>query len=110
MHYSFRFVLATLAVWRITHLVTREDGPWDLALRLRRGLRTGMAARMVSCFYCLSLWVALPFAGFMKGDAVETLVGWLAISGGASLIERLGPQAADLKVEETEPWDVAAKQ
>jgi hypothetical protein len=109
MHYTFRFVLATLAVWRVTHLVAREDGPWDLVLRLRRGLGAGMLARLVACFYCLSLWVALPFAWFLKGETVETFVGWLALSGGASLLERLGRQSLELKVEEAEPWDVAAK-
>ncbi len=109
MHYAFRFLLATLAVWRVTHLLAREDGPWDLMLRLRRGLGAGMLARLVACFYCLSVWVALPFAWFLKGDAVETLVGWLALSGGASLLERLEGRPLELKVEEAEPWDVAAK-
>ena len=109
MDYAFRFLLATLAVWRVTHMLSREDGPWDLVLRLRRSLGTGMPARLVACFYCLSVWVALPFAWFLKGDAVETLVGWLALSGGASLIERLGREPLELKVEEAEPWDVAAK-
>ena len=34
-------VLGALAVWRITHLLAAEDGPWDLVLRLRKaaGLR-----------------------------------------------------------------------
>jgi hypothetical protein len=109
MHYAFRFLLATLAVWRVTHVVAKEDGPWDLMLRLRRGLGVGVLARLVACFYCLSIWVALPFAWFLKGDAAETFVGWLALSGGAILLERLAREPVDLKIEEEHPWDVAAK-
>jgi len=109
MHYSFRFALATLAVWRLTHLLAREDGPWDLTLRMRRGLREGRLADLGTCFNCVSVWVALPFALFLRGDVVETLVGWLALSGGASLLERLGSPPLELKVEEAQPWDVAAK-
>jgi Protein of unknown function (DUF1360) len=110
MHYSFRFLLATLAVWRITHLLSHEDGPWDLTLRVRRILARGMLGKLLSCFYCLSIWVAMPFAWFLKGNYAETLVGWLALSGASVLLERATRQSFDLKIrEEEEPWDVAAK-
>jgi hypothetical protein len=109
MHYSFRFALATLAVWRVTHLLAREDGPWDILQRLRRQLGAGLLSRLVACFYCLSVWVALPFAWFLKGDAAETFVGWLALSGGAILLERLTREPVELKIAEEERWDVAAK-
>ncbi len=109
MHYSFRFVLAVLAVWRITHMLSREDGPWDILVRLRRALGAGMLSKLVACFYCLSVWVALPLAWFLKGSIAETLVGWLALSGGAILLERLVGEPVELKIEEEHPWDVAAK-
>ena|ERR1051326_6954387 len=109
MHYAFRFVLATLAVWRLTHMLAREDGPWDLLVKLRRALGSGMAGKLAGCFYCLSVWMALPFAWFLKGDASETFVGWLALSGGAVLLERASGESLGLKVVEEEPWDVAAK-
>ena len=35
-----RLVLAALAVWRLTHLLAEEDGPWGLVARLR-----GLAGR-----------------------------------------------------------------
>src|SRR5205823_4545131 len=97
MHYSFRFLLATLAVWRITHLLSQEDGPWDLMLRLRRAFASGMLKKLVGCFYCLSVWVAMPFALFLKGDFAETFVSWLALSGGAILLERVTRERFDLK-------------
>jgi len=109
MHYTFRFVLATLAVWRITHLLSHEDGPWDVFLRLRRTLGDSIIGKLVACFYCLSIWVALPFAGFLQGNATETFVGWLAISGAAVLLERLNREPLEFKIEEEERWPVAAK-
>ena len=109
MHYAFRFLLATLAVWRVTHIVAREDGPWKILQRFRSRLGYGMLGQLVACFYCLSIWVALPFAWFLKGDAAETFVGWLALSGGAILLERLSRESVELKIEEEHPWDVVAK-
>ena len=33
--------LGILAVWRVTHLLHAEDGPWDVLYRLRRRLGDG---------------------------------------------------------------------
>lgn len=109
MHYAFRFVLATLAVWRVTYMLAREDGPGKSFQRFRTKLGDGMLGQLVACFYCLSIWVALPFAWFLNGDVAETFVGWLALSGAAILLERLPRESVELKIEEDHPWDVAAK-
>lgn len=82
-----RFLLAVLAVWRITHLLTREDGPWALVARLRLALGQGFWGGLIDCFKCLSVWVAAPFAFFVGGDWIEMLVAWLALSAGAILLE-----------------------
>ena len=60
-----RFVLAALAVWRLTHLLAAEDGPWDLILRARGRLGATIWGKMLDCFNCLSLWIAIPFACFV---------------------------------------------
>ncbi len=85
-----RFVLAVLATWRVTHLLASEDGPADLIFRFRRLLGQSLAGTLMDCFNCLSLWVAAPMALFVSRQATEWLVSWLAISGGACLLERLG--------------------
>ena len=87
-----RFVLAVLATWRITHLLAREDGPADLIVRLRRSLGASFLGKMMDCFGCLSLWIAIPMAFFVGGDALELVLIWLALSGGAFLLERAGPE------------------
>ena len=51
--------LGILAVWRVTHLLQAEDGPWDMVVRFRLWLADGFWGRLLDCFYCLSIWVAL---------------------------------------------------
>jgi hypothetical protein len=100
MHYGFRFLLAVLAVWRLTHLLSKEDGPWDLLRRFRVQLGNGLWGDLFSCFYCLSIWVALPFAFFLGVSLPEELVGWWAISGGAAILERLSREPLEFKFKD----------
>ncbi|HET6764353.1 MAG TPA: DUF1360 domain-containing protein [Longimicrobiaceae bacterium] len=85
-----RLVLAVLACWRVSHLLAREDGPWDAVARVRAVLGRGMLGRMMDCFYCLSVWAAAPLAFFVAPGWAERVVAWLAVSGGACLLERMG--------------------
>lgn len=80
--------LALLATWRLTHLLSQEDGPWDLVVRLRRVLGDSVLGRMLDCFYCLSVWVAAPLALVVASGWSDRILSWLALSGGACLIER----------------------
>ena len=80
--------LGILGVWRVTHLLAAEDGPWDAVARVRHKLGDGVLGRLFDCFYCLSLWVAMPFAWSLGTSVRESLLLWLAMSGGAILVER----------------------
>ena len=82
------FVLATLAVWRISHLLALEDGPFDLIVRLC--VRLGDAGRVLDCFYCMSLWVAAPMALFVSPTGQNWWCIWLALSGAAGLLDSIG--------------------
>jgi hypothetical protein len=88
MGLTFRFVLAALAVWRVTHLLASEDGPADLVFRLRARLGPGFLGKLMDCFYCLSFWVAAPFAFVVTRQLVAWLLVWIALSGAACLLER----------------------
>ena len=85
----FVFVLAILAVWRLTHLLQAEDGPFDLFFRLRRRLGESIFGRLLDCFYCLSIWIAAPAAWLVGRDWPERLLLWLALSAAAILVERV---------------------
>jgi hypothetical protein len=84
-------VLVVLCVWRITHLLSSEDGPFDAVARLRRQFH-GLWRAAVDCFYCLSLWIALPFALLLGDGWLERLLLWPALSASAILLERLTTQ------------------
>ena len=87
-HVAVRFMLSALAVYRVSFLVAREDGPWDLFRRLRLAAKDTGAGRLVACVTCLSIWVALPLAWFVGSSWIERLVGWWALSGAAVLMDR----------------------
>lgn len=80
--------LGILAVWRITYLLHAEDGPWDVVVSLRRRAGEGFWGQLLDCFYCLSVWIAAPFAGYLGKTLSERLLLWPALSAGAILLER----------------------
>jgi hypothetical protein len=84
-----RFTMSILAVWRVTHLLALEDGPADLVFRLRAWVGNSAVGRAMDCFYCLSVWIALPFALLLTGNWLDRMLGWLALSGAACLLEKL---------------------
>lgn len=87
----FSFVLGVLATWRVTHLLAHEDGPWDAVLRLREALGNGFWGHLLDCFYCLSIWIAAPFAFAVARDPTGWGLAWIGLSGAACLLERLTP-------------------
>jgi hypothetical protein len=89
----FRFVVAVLATWRIAHLAAHEDGPFDVIVQLRARAGDGVMGRLMDCPYCLSLWIAVPPTFWLGDTWIEWVMGWLAVSGGASLLERSGRHA-----------------
>jgi hypothetical protein len=94
---AYWLLLATLAVWRVTHLATAEAGPWNVMGRFRTWAGRGMIGQLLDCFYCASLWVSAPAAwivvslvsGTPQRDLRELGLLWLALSAGAILLERV---------------------
>ena len=85
----YLLVVGVLGVWRVTHLLQAEDGPWEFVVRLRSHAGNGTWGRLLDCFYCLSLWIALPFAWLCGDGWVERLLLWPALSAGAIFVERI---------------------
>jgi hypothetical protein len=83
------FLIVSLAIWRITHLLSKEDGPFDVIYRLRKWAGEGLWGQLLDCFYCLSIWVSLPFALWTGATVQEKLLFWMAYSGLACLLEKL---------------------
>src|SRR5690349_13979521 len=93
-----RFALASLATWRITHLLAHEDGPGDVIYRLRTLGGDGFWGRLMDCFYCLSLWIAAPLTPFVTTrNATDAVMIWVALSGAACLLERATAPAVQIE-------------
>ena len=85
----YELTLGILVTWRLTHLLSRESGPWDIIARFRQFAGTGTLGDLLDCFYCLSLWIAAPLAFVFAQVWTERLLLWPALSAGAILLERL---------------------
>jgi Protein of unknown function (DUF1360) len=76
----------------VTHLLASEDGPADIIVRFRALLGQSIVGKLMDCFNCLSLWIAAPAALLVSRRPLEWLLIWLALSGGACLLERIGQE------------------
>jgi hypothetical protein len=83
------FPIAVLGVYRLSHLIASEDGPFDLVTRVRGAAGNGVFGRLLDCSLCLSLWLAVPFALLLATAPGEGVMLWLGLSGGSVFLERL---------------------
>jgi hypothetical protein len=80
--------IGALCVWRLTHLLHAEDGPFNAAASLRRRAGDGFWGKAMACFYCLSLWIALPVTLLLNVGLARFLLLWPTLSGAACLLEQ----------------------
>jgi hypothetical protein len=81
-------VLSVFAVWRLTHLIGKEDGPFDIIFSVRKKAGNSFFGKLMDCFYCLSIWIALPFGIWLGQNWIEKILVWFALSGAAALLEQ----------------------
>lgn len=98
----FLLVVTSLVCWRVTHLFNKEDGPFEVIYRLRKLAGAGFFGSLLDCFYCLSLWTALPLGIWLGQDCWQKILFWWAISGAACLLEQA--TAASKKSQDTLPY------
>ena len=79
--------MGALATWRLAHLLHAEDGPFDVVVKLRRAAGSSVLGRAMDCFGCTSLWSAALLACLLQTGWRERVLGGLACSGAAILLE-----------------------
>lgn len=84
---AYWLVVGILGVWRIAHLVTAEDGPWNVVGRLRTRAGSGRCGELMDCFKCVSVWAAVPFGVALGETWSRRLLLWPALSAGAIVLE-----------------------
>ena len=93
------FVILSLAVWRLSAMLSQEKGPWDVFAKLRERLGvkedelsrygTSQPSMLIVCLWCLSVWIGFivaVFYYFLPGETVAVALV-LSLSSGAILIE-----------------------
>lgn len=80
------FVLASLATYRLSRMLTNEEGPFS-AFTWLRGLapKNTWIGRGLECIMCMSVWVALPLALYIDWSWTLPLT-WLGLSGATIII------------------------
>ena len=89
MNYLEKYFVVVIIVWRLTHLFSAEDGPFDLIIRFRKLLGDSFWGKLMDCFYCLSIWIGLLFACLLGSGPKEIIMLTLYYSGASILVEKL---------------------
>ena len=81
-------ILSILAVYRVSYLIAREDGPFNVAIRLRTAVQMGRGdswvAGGIACPLCISFWLSWVAAViFWDGHLSNYILMALGIAGGA---------------------------
>ena len=78
-----------LAGWRLAFFITREEGPWRIAERLRNRFPLGGAT---SCVYCASFWTTLLMAALWLNGLSFVVLVFAASAAGLMLAVYSGAQ------------------
>lgn len=79
-------ILVCLAVFRLTILITDEDGPRYMFANFRAWSTQHLYPYFdADCSYCVSLWLSLP-AALIVASGWWILLYWFAIAGVASFL------------------------
>lgn len=75
------FLLLSIATWRLSYMIVKEDGPYNILTRFRARFSLG---GLTTCIYCLSVWIAaLLYVVFIYAAPIVYV---LAVSGGALML------------------------
>jgi len=81
------FIVASLATYAVSTLVSAYDGPGMIFASLRRVWPNSWLQDLLECPVCLSVWVSVPFALLISSDWQQFLLNWLGAVGVVILIK-----------------------
>lgn len=85
---ALTFLIAGLAVYRVSRMIADEEGPFMVFSKLRGLARPDTwVARGLECIMCVSVWVALPIALVIDWTWTAPLT-WLALSAVTVIIRK----------------------
>ena len=93
---ALQLIGVSLAVWRLSSMVVREDGPADIFSRIRSLLHAEKqetwVQRGLNCVLCVSFWVS-AIAGVwaytqMQFNLQQAILAWLGTAGAVMLLHK----------------------
>ena len=82
------FILASLAVYRVSRMITDEEGPFMVFSKVRGWFPpTTWLGRGLECIMCVSVWIALPVAAYLDPGR-DWWLTWLALSAVTVIIRK----------------------
>ena len=76
---ALHFIASVLAVFWLAEGLARYDGAFGIFRRVRSVFKD------LSCVFCLSFWLAIPFAFYLSQD-IPFIISLFGISGGAAYL------------------------
>lgn len=88
----FEFIIFSLGTWRISTILVREDGPFDVFFKLRAMFddkQIELFDLLFSCVWCMSVWVAtfIILSAIMNKTLTLYLILPFALSAIAVILE-----------------------
>jgi hypothetical protein len=91
-------LIGSVVTWRITLLITEEDGPFDIFANFRDliGIKydefsnsygTNVLSKLFSCYKCTSVWIGWLVAVLIYGIIWQILIFGLFFSGMTLIIQ-----------------------
>ena len=84
-----KYFILVIVTWRVTHLISNEDGPFEIIFKLRQIAGNSFFGKLMDCFYCLSIWIGFLLSIYISNQAIEIIFFTLYFSGTSIIIEKL---------------------
>lgn len=85
-----KIILIILGVFRISHLIVYEMGPFDIFSKLRglivKNIKTAWIVEGFNCVLCISFWLSAIGAFFVSFDFSDYFIRWFGIAGAVAII------------------------
>lgn len=88
-------LIATLAAYRLAHMIAREEGPFSVFASIRGRFDPNQETwigRGLNCAACVSVWTALIVVLmilYLPEALMIPLMFWLAVAGGGLILNKV---------------------
>ncbi len=91
MNLYLAIALSILAIYRVSYLIAKEDGPFDVFALIRGKIsQENWIGRGLNCVLCLSFWLSLiPALWLFWGRPVNIIAGWFGIAGSVLVLYKV---------------------